>query len=71
MKYHDIAEILDIPLNTVKSHIRRGKERLAAILTTSEPPPTPRNTAQPVRQASHNPISGILPVRMLTRLGGN
>ncbi len=32
MKYSDIAEVLDIPLNTVKSHIRRGKERLAALL---------------------------------------
>src|SRR6059036_2168216 len=32
MKYSDIAEVLDIPLNTVKSHIRRGKERLAVLL---------------------------------------
>jgi RNA polymerase sigma-70 factor (ECF subfamily) len=42
MKYNDIAEILDIPLNTVKSHIRRGKERLAAILQAQEQPPTAR-----------------------------
>lgn len=46
MKYTDIAEILDIPLNTVKSHIRRGKERLAAILETQEQPPAARAVAQ-------------------------
>jgi RNA polymerase sigma-70 factor (ECF subfamily) len=45
MKYSDIAEVLDIPLNTVKSHIRRGKERLAALL--QEQPPTARMVAPP------------------------
>ncbi len=32
MRYEDIAGIMDLPINTVKSHLRRGKERLAAIL---------------------------------------
>lgn len=32
MKYDEIAKVLNIPLNTVKSHIRRGKERLMAII---------------------------------------
>jgi RNA polymerase sigma-70 factor (ECF subfamily) len=42
MKYTDIAEVLDLPLNTVKSHIRRGKERLAALLSVQEQPPAAR-----------------------------
>src|ERR671931_477056 len=33
MRYEDIAEVMGLPLNTVKSHIRRGKERLALILS--------------------------------------
>lgn len=32
MRYEDIAQVMDVPLNTVKSHIRRAKERLAEIL---------------------------------------
>lgn len=32
MRYEDIGQAMGIPLNTVKSHIRRGKERLAKIL---------------------------------------
>jgi RNA polymerase sigma-70 factor (ECF subfamily) len=47
MKYSDIAEVLDIPLNTVKSHIRRGKERLAALLQAQEQPPAARLVAPP------------------------
>ncbi|HEY1011703.1 MAG TPA: RNA polymerase sigma factor, partial [Herpetosiphonaceae bacterium] len=39
LKYNDIAEILDVPLNTVKSYIRRGKERLAALLGEPESEP--------------------------------
>ncbi|MBV9581630.1 MAG: sigma-70 family RNA polymerase sigma factor [Chloroflexi bacterium] len=33
MRYEDIAETMHLPLNTVKSHIRRGKERLALVLS--------------------------------------
>ena len=33
LRYEDIAEVMGLPLNTVKSHIRRGKERLAQVLT--------------------------------------
>jgi len=32
MRYEDIAEVMGVPLNTVKSHIRRGKARLAELL---------------------------------------
>ena len=32
LRYEDIAQVMDVPLNTVKSHIRRAKERLAELL---------------------------------------
>ena len=63
MKYTDIAEILDIPLNTVKSHIRRGKERLAMILETQEQPPTTRTVPQ--QQPPHGPFPGAVPLRLM------
>jgi RNA polymerase sigma-70 factor, ECF subfamily len=55
MKYTDIAEVLDIPLNTVKSHIRRGKERLATLLETQEQPPTARAVLPRVDQRREPP----------------
>jgi RNA polymerase sigma-70 factor (ECF subfamily) len=36
MRYEDIADTMGLPLNTVKSHIRRGKERLALLLSNPE-----------------------------------
>jgi RNA polymerase sigma-70 factor (ECF subfamily) len=41
-RYEDIAEIMGVPLNTVKSHIRRGKERLAVLLAPALEPQTVR-----------------------------
>jgi RNA polymerase sigma-70 factor (ECF subfamily) len=32
LRYEDIADVMGVPINTVKSHIRRGKERLALLL---------------------------------------
>ncbi|HEY3057977.1 MAG TPA: sigma-70 family RNA polymerase sigma factor [Chloroflexota bacterium] len=39
MRYEDIADTMGLPLNTVKSHIRRGKERLAVLLSNPEEQP--------------------------------
>lgn len=36
LKYEEIATVLDLPLNTVKAHIRRGKLALARSLGTPE-----------------------------------
>lgn len=36
-KYNDIADTMGIPLNTVKSHIRRGKERMFELMREKYP----------------------------------
>jgi RNA polymerase sigma-70 factor (ECF subfamily) len=36
MRYEDVATGMNVPLNTAKSHIRRGKERLASLLRRPE-----------------------------------
>jgi RNA polymerase sigma-70 factor, ECF subfamily len=53
MKYTDISEVLDLPLNTVKSHIRRGKERLAAIIEAQERPQQPQPLQAPAKALEH------------------
>ena len=45
MRYEDMAEAMGLPLNTVKSHIRRGKERLAILLLDTTPPEQPSCSA--------------------------
>ncbi len=70
MKYSDIAEILGIPLNTVKSHIRRGKERLATLIEIQEQPPAARGVAASPQQQSPGPFSGIAPLRLMFSSAG-
>src|SRR5690349_8226168 len=59
MKYNDIADILGIPLNTVKSHIRRGKDRLAAILQAQEHPPAMRSAVPSKPERPHTPVNSF------------
>lgn len=66
MKYTDIAEVLNIPLNTVKSHIRRGKERLAALLQAQEQPPAAR--VLPAPPAERRQTSALNFARLVTPL---
>jgi RNA polymerase sigma-70 factor (ECF subfamily) len=44
MSYQEIADVLDLPLNTVRSHLRRAKHRMAELLR-SAPPSTGSPTA--------------------------
>lgn len=70
MKYTDIAEILDLPLNTVKSHIRRGKDRLAAIIQAQEQPPAARSVPEATPSERPHSRPGIAPFQLLANLGG-
>jgi RNA polymerase sigma-70 factor, ECF subfamily len=41
MRYEDVADVMGVPLNTVKSHIRRGKAKLAELLAPALAPTAP------------------------------
>jgi len=41
-RYEEIAQAMGVPLNTVKSHILRGKERMARLLDRRRFQPAPR-----------------------------
>jgi RNA polymerase sigma factor (sigma-70 family) len=45
--YHEIAEILEIPLGTVRSRISRGKAQLQQLIFTGSEPTPPRATREP------------------------
>ena len=71
MKYTDIAEVLGMPLNTVKSHIRRGKERLAILLRVEEQPPAAHTVAvaQPM-QSDRQQQRFVNPFALLSTISG-
>lgn len=64
MKYADIAEVLDLPLNTVKSHIRRGKDRLQLLLGEYD------DAAAPVLEATAQAKPVAAPQRSVALLHG-
>ncbi|MGC8874032.1 MAG: RNA polymerase sigma factor [Chloroflexia bacterium] len=45
LKYREIAEIMGLPINTVKSHIHRAKARLAELLDGNEKTAVPAHDA--------------------------
>ncbi|MBW3614131.1 MAG: RNA polymerase sigma factor [Actinobacteria bacterium] len=48
LEYSEIAEVLGVPVGTVKSRIARGRGALANLLATGNPPPAPeRPTSRP------------------------
>jgi RNA polymerase sigma-70 factor, ECF subfamily len=67
MKYNDIADILGIPLNTVKSHIRRGKDRLAVLLQAQEQPPAMRAIISSKPERPHTSVNSF--ARLLSTVG--
>lgn len=61
LKYREIAEIMNLPLNTVKSHIYRGKVRLAELL--SEPADVGQSTP-PVTSGDRSERSAVSETRL-------
>jgi RNA polymerase sigma-70 factor (ECF subfamily) len=57
LKYREIAEITGLPINTVKSHIHRGKARLADLLAGNEGDGAPAHDAHEGRPGVE-PLSG-------------
>jgi RNA polymerase sigma-70 factor (ECF subfamily) len=51
--YEQIAAVMDLPMNTVKSHLLRGKQRMARVL--SGPAPKPSRS----RPAAHHPRGNL------------